>query len=250
MLLYKIYLLLFPNDLIKLIAKILKKKKHNKLNILDIGCYIGNFSKVLNDELISLKCKKLFHLIDPNFNIIDKINLINFNFKFKFYNLAIHNNNKKKTFYLNNFFQSSGSSLNKTTVNDALWNFSRKIFSLNLFKKNYSKIIVQCQTLDNFAKKNNINKIDILKFDTEGNELNILKGAKKTLKNTSIIYFEILSSKSFFSKKFNNVHNILLKNNFFLYKKKKIVTVSFLSNLIAFDLIYIKKGDYSTIIDY
>ena len=58
MLLYKIYLFLFPNDLIKLIAKILKKKKHNKLNILDIGCYIGNFSKVLNDELKFLKCKK------------------------------------------------------------------------------------------------------------------------------------------------------------------------------------------------
>jgi FkbM family methyltransferase len=247
MILYKIYLFLFSNDLIKLLAKTLIKRKPNRLNILDIGCYIGTFSKVLNDELKSLKCKKLFYLIDPNFNLIQKINLVGLNFKF--YNLAIHNNNKKKIFFLNNFFQSSGSSLNKITVNDTLWNFSRKIFSLNFFKKNYSKLQVQCQTLDNFAKKNNINKIDLLKFDTEGNELNILKGASKILKNTSIVYFEILSKKNYFESKFNKIHNILLKNNFFLYKKKKIITVSFLSNLIAYDLIYLKNSDYRSIID-
>jgi FkbM family methyltransferase len=247
MFLYKIYLIIFPNNLIKILAKILKKRKHNKLNIIDIGCYIGNFSKVLNDELISLKCKKFFYLIDPNFNLLQKINLLRFNFKF--YNLAIHNNNKKKTFYLNNFFQSSGSSLNRITVSDTLWNFSRKIFSLSFFKKNYSTLKVQCQTLDNFAKRNNINKIDILKFDTEGNELNILKGAKKILKKTSIVYFEILSKNKYFDSKFNKINNILLENNFFLYKKNKIATVSFLSNLIAYDLIYLKNSDYRSIIE-
>jgi FkbM family methyltransferase len=247
MFLYKIYLILFPNNLIKIIAEILKKRKQSKLNILDIGCYIGNFSKVLNDELVSLRCKKFFYLIDPNFNILEKINLLRF--KFKFYNLAIHSDNKKKTFYLNNFFQSSGSSLNRTTVNDTLWNFSRKIFSLNLFKKNYSKLKVQCQTLDNFTKKNNIYKIDILKFDTEGNELNILKGAQKILKNTSIVYFEILSKKKYFDLKFNKINNILLKNNFFLYRKKKIITVSFLSNLTAYDLIYLKNSDHKSFIE-
>lgn len=242
MILYKIYSFFFSNDFIKLIAKILKQKKHNKLNIIDIGCYIGNFSRFLNHELKSLKCKKLFYLIDPNFHLIKKINLTGL--KYKFYNLAIHSHNKKKVFYLNNFFQSSGSSLNKNTVNDSLWNFSRKIFSLNFLKENYSKLKVQCQTLDNFAKENSINKIDVLKFDTEGNELNILKGAKKILKHTDILYFEILSRKKYFKHKSSKIHNILLKSNFFLYKKKKIITVSFLSNLVAYDLIYLKKSYY------
>lgn len=246
MLLYKIYLFLFPNDLIKLIAKILKKSKHNKLNILDIGCYIGTFSKALNDELKFFKSKKFFYLIDPNYNLTQKINLTGVNSKF--YNVAIHNNNKKKNFYLNNFFQSSGSSLNKITVNDTLWNLSRKIFSLNLFKKNYSKIKVQCQTLDNFSKENNINQIDVLKFDTEGNELNIIKGAKRMLKKTSIIYFEILAKKDNYKIKFNKIHNILSKNNFFLFKKKKVFTVSVLSNLTAYDLIYLKKSDHKSFI--
>jgi len=60
--------------------------------------------------------------------------------------------------------------------------------------------------LDIFVKEHDIKKIDLLKFDTEGNELNILNGAKKTLKNTSVVYLEILSKKLFFFKKFNKIH--------------------------------------------
>ena len=202
MFLYKIYLLLFPINFPVLIASILKKKqileKDKELKILDIGCYIGNFTKVLNNELKSLNCKKSYYLIDPNFNINNKLKTLNF--KFKLYNLAIDNTDKIKIFYQNNFFQSSGSSLNKITVNDFYWNFSRKLLTLNFFK-NYSKMHVQCQTLDNFTRNNQIKKIDILKFDTEGNELNILLASQKILKKTGIIYFEILSKKKKNSRK-------------------------------------------------
>jgi FkbM family methyltransferase len=216
MFLYKFYLIIFPNNLIKKIAKILSDKtyikKNNRLNILDIGCYIGNFSKVLNTGLKPLKCKKFFYLIDPNYNVVKNLNYLKFNFKF--FNLAIDNSNKKKFFYLNNFFESSGSSLNKITFNDTLWNLSRKILTLNLFK-NYSRSKVQCQSLDNFFKKNKIKKIDVLKFDTEGNELNILQGATKSLKYTNILYFEILSQKKLFKLKFKKINKILNKNKFF-----------------------------------
>jgi FkbM family methyltransferase len=243
MFLYKFYLFVFPNNLVKEIANILKNatyiKKNNKLNILDIGCYIGNFSKVLNSELKSLKCKKFFYLIDPNFNVVKNLNYLKFNFKF--FNLAIDNSNKKNFFYLNNFFESSGSSLKKITMDDTLWNISRKILTLNLFK-NYSRLKVKCQSLDNFVKKNKIKKIDVLKFDTEGNELNILQGAIKTLKYTSILYFEILSQKKLFNLKFKKINKILNKNKFFLYKKKRIITVSIFSNLVAYDLLYLKNS--------
>ena len=243
MFLYKFYLIIFPNNLVKQIAKILSNKtyikKNNKLNILDIGCYIGNFSKVLNTELKPLKCKKFFYLIDPNYNVVKNLNYLKFNYKF--FNLAIDNGNKEKFFYLNNFFESSGSSLNKITVNDTLWNLSRKILTLNLFK-NYSRSKVQCQSLDNFVKKNKIKKIDVLKFDTEGNELNILQGATKALKYTSILYFEILSQKKLFNFKFKKINKILNKNKFFLYKKKRIISVSIFSNLVAYDLLYLKNS--------
>ena len=54
---------------------------------------------------------------------------------------------------------------------------------LQPFKKieSFSEINVHTQTLDNFCLEEKINNIDVLKIDTEGNELNVLKGAKKLL---------------------------------------------------------------------
>lgn len=47
-------------------------------------------------------------------------------------------------------------------------------------------------TIDQFVKENNIDKISLLKIDTEGNELKVLKGSKESIKNNiiDIIHFE------------------------------------------------------------
>jgi FkbM family methyltransferase len=47
---------------------------------------------------------------------------------------------------------------------------------------------VAVDTVDNFVKQNNIQKIDILKSDTEGYELEVLKGARDCLQNQMIEY--------------------------------------------------------------
>ena len=54
------------------------------------------------------------------------------------------------------------------------------------------KFNVNICTLDHFIKDNNINKVNLLKIDTEGNELNVLHGATISLKNNIIdmIHFE------------------------------------------------------------
>ena len=44
-------------------------------------------------------------------------------------------------------------------------------------------------TLDKFVKKTKLTTIDVLKLDTEGNELNILNGAKNTLKKNQHYIF-------------------------------------------------------------
>jgi FkbM family methyltransferase len=53
--------------------------------------------------------------------------------------------------------------------------------------------IVQIDTLDRYCAEHGINKIDLLKIDTEGYELMVLEGAKKMLNNASIsmIYCEV-----------------------------------------------------------
>lgn len=64
---------------------------------------------------------------------------------------------------------------------------------------------VNISTIDNFMKMNHIEKVHLLKIDTEGNELNILLGAKETLENNliDVIQFEFnytnIISKVFFS---------------------------------------------------
>lgn len=53
-------------------------------------------------------------------------------------------------------------------------------------------VIVQCNTLDHYCKKEGIETIDILKIDTQGYEIEVLKGASQLLKENKIgiIYCE------------------------------------------------------------
>jgi len=115
---------------------------------------------------------------------------------------------------------------------------SRKLITFNIFKK-FSKFKVYTDTLDNFCKK--ISKIDILKIDTEGHELEVLKGGKNILHNTNIIQIEIMEKKKYFEKKFKKVNDFLKKYNFEIIKKKKIWSVSLFSNIEAIDVLYSKK---------
>jgi FkbM family methyltransferase len=52
-------------------------------------------------------------------------------------------------------------------------------------------IMVPVITLDEWAAINNVDKIDFLWLDMEGNELNALQGAPNSLKNVKLIYTEV-----------------------------------------------------------
>ncbi len=72
---------------------------------------------------------------------------------------------------------------------------------------------VKITTIDAFVEENKIDKIDLLKIDTEGNELNVLKGAQKTLKDNliDVIHFEFnemnIISKTFFKDFYDILEN-------------------------------------------
>ena len=69
--------------------------------------------------------------------------------------------NKLLPFYINNQFEGSGSSLNNLFAKNKYYNLSRKIFFLS-FKPLYRLIKVSSLTLNQFFKKNKINKFTIL----------------------------------------------------------------------------------------
>ena len=60
----------------------------------------------------------------------------------------------------------------------------------NIYKKNIKPKIIITSTLDSIKKKYNLPYPDFLKIDTQGSEIDILKGGKETLKKCKIILLE------------------------------------------------------------
>ena len=227
--------------------EILKYSSKGDKIVFDIGCFRGGFTKNFIKNEKKLGMESTFFLFDPNPITKDYLKPILQNEKIKYFNLALDNSNSQKKFYLNKFFEPSGSSLNTTFRDDKKWKNTRKIFMqiFQPFKKieDFSEISVQTQTLDNFCLEKKINNIDVLKIDTEGNELNVLKGAQKLLKQNkiNIIYTEISETKKRFLEKEKSVVDFLNSYNFELKKKYQIKSFSILSGLKASDNLFINK---------
>ena len=73
----------------------------------------------------------------------------------------------------------------------------------------------QILTLASFLKKNKIKKIDYLKTDTEGYELNVIKGLKEHIKNVKVIQFEHHYNDMLVKDyTFHDIHSYLLRKGF------------------------------------
>ena len=238
-LIYQLLDLTFGDFVKELIESIQKKRE---IIIFDVGCYKGNFFKKF---YYNKRVKNLikFYLFDPNPGISKKIfSLKKKNRKINFYNVAVGKNNSKSYYYLNQNFEASGSSLKKTFLNDKKWNYSRYLFLKLFFQKTqgYKKFKVAKVSLDNFCKINNIKRIDILKIDTEGGEVDVLLGGLNILKRGIIknIQIEVTENKNTYDKKMKRINNILVKRNFEFIKNKELHTVALFSNIRSTENLY------------
>ena len=128
------------------------------------------------------------------------------------------------------------------TKNDFLWNLSRKILFFK-FGKIFKKIIVNCETIDSFVKRKKIKKIDVLKIDVEGSELEIILRAKNTLKKIKVIQIEVMGRKDNIKIKIDKIYGLLKEYKFKLIKMKRIYSVSILSNIAAYDILLINDAN-------
>ena len=100
--------------------------------------------------------------------------------------------------------------------------------SLNsLLKRSFtgSKIIdnyhVDIISIDDYCKENNIDKINLLKTDTEGFELNVLMGAEQMMNENKIqfVYSEIFFYENYIGQSsFGDIYNFLLSKGFSLVR--------------------------------
>ena len=160
--------------------KFIKKIRHDLSFCIDIGANVGKYTELLLEETEAKIIS--FEPLEEAFQDLKKIELDN-STRLKVFNHAI--GEKNETLDLNY----SNSKSEKASFTEHLDKLSFYEFHKN--KKVKTKIL----TLDTFIKENpdlfDLKKIDLIKIDTEGFELEVIKGAQETLKSMSPKYIQL-----------------------------------------------------------
>lgn len=109
---------------------------------------------------------------------LEECKRLNEEFEKNYAYLPIVLHNRSGTTEMNILRNSANSSM--YLPNFYLWKRFPSSYELEVTKS----INVQCNTLDNILKANNIHNVDFLKIDTQGSELQVLQGASKILQKS------------------------------------------------------------------
>ena len=193
--------------------------------LLDIGCFNGRTNSITYKLLKRKKENWKGYLIEPNYHlnldIIDNLECCNFNL----FNYAISNKNEKNVkFYLGKY--GFNNYRDKKQMDKCMR--SSLCIEKDFVKKHLSNnyIYVETITLKKFIDDNQINKIDLLKIDTEGHDFSIIE---EYFKNDNIIYpKEIITEDIVKNKEEDYEEQLEIKEekinllNFFGYKHYKL----------------------------
>jgi len=135
--------------------------------ILDIGAHKGYFSIFASKNLSKDSKIISYEAFEDNFHIMNK-NLKDNNIEnVKTYNLGVYSENKLIDMYL-------GKSENNSIFQD---------YNKSLNQNNIDNIKIQCISIDDILKENNLNIVDFMKIDVEGYEYPIIFDCKKEVLN-------------------------------------------------------------------
>ena len=208
---------LFDYSYQKTWIKFLKKNKYNKFKLLiDIGAHKGesielfskNFiiKKIISFEASPINFKYLKKKIDKNKQGYNNTEVV-------LENIALGAEDKIVEFKQ---FQESSSSTIKKIDKESKY-YKRKFRLINFLNNEqvYKKLQIKIFKLKDYIEKNNIEKIDFMKIDTEGYEFEILLGLESKIQLVDIIMFEHhydnMIKKNY---TFEDINKLLIKNNF------------------------------------
>lgn len=177
-------------DIIDCLRRVINKLSETKKvkTFFDIGANKGNFS------FISLLYPNLIvHAFEPNPNTFitlkENIKLNNLEKQITAYNLGV--SNSIGSFKLN---------IPTDLTDHGLSTFGKnptEIFSYDNKSGEYYSVDIDCKSLDSIFLQLELDSLDVIKIDTEGSELNILKGGEGVLrKYKPVILLEYVQSHS------------------------------------------------------
>ena len=200
----------------KRIASYLKKKVDKIEIFFYVGSHMGTYTDLIKKDYPNSKS----YLFEPQSKIFKKIEQKYLNNENIFlFNLAVSDIEKKQSLNLNNH-DLTASLLDFDPKSNYL-KFKAKLYQTDINNMNYGTELVQTITLDKFINENNLEKIDLLKIDTEGSEFNVLKGLKKKINIVNNILIEIHHRELFLNYYPEKIHQYLINNGFKLKKKFK-----------------------------
>ena len=169
--------------------------------IFDIGANEGSYSK----EIMLLNPNVELYAFEPHPKTFIKLQGIANKFYFKAFNVGVGVKNETKKIY---DYKYKDGSQHASIYKDVIKKIHKKesvAHKINIIK------------LDDFNKEYKIDKIDLLKIDTEGNELNILMGAIDLIKNSKIdvIHFEFNEMNVYSRVFFRDFYELLVNYNFY-----------------------------------
>ena len=201
------------------------------INVIDLGARgglnfdVGKFTsevQVFAIELDPNECKRL--------NKIEEVNLAS---STRYFPVGLSSRNESRNFYLTKDPACS-------SIYPPIESLAHKYRELDCIKPT-SIISLEFTTLDSWAANNSIEYIDFLKLDTQGSELDILKGSIQTLPRTSLVEIEVEFSPIYEGQPlFADVDTFMRANGFTLWNLNNLVHYSMsdnpqiLSNLTSF----------------
>lgn len=203
------------NDVISgesfVIKNILKKEFGNKEPVFfDIGANVGDYAENLLREFPKAK----IFAFEPTPIAYSQLKKKLLNSSVKIFNIGFSSEKTIKKIY--SYTQDAGSQHSSMFA---------EVFTKIHHAESVKEIDFSCTTIDNFCSENEIDFIDFIKIDTEGNELNILKGATRMLRENKINFIQFeFNEMNIFSKVFlKDFYDILNQYEFYRLSEKKLI---------------------------
>ncbi len=216
----------------KILKALSKKFKNNNISVLiDVGSHKGEY---INSIKKKFKIQTIYGF-EPNPDIFKILKKKIIDKNIYIFNCGISEKRGTINFYKN--LESSSSSANK--LNKESKYYKKKYFLLNFFNSNEVEIKIDIDVirLDEFYKSEKLKEIDLIKIDTEGFELKVLKSLGDKIHNIKMVHFEHhFDDMVIKNYKLTDIHNYLIKKEFVKFFKIKMKFRK------SFEYLYINKN--------